>query len=91
MTSRREFVVAAGAAAMLAAYGHARAQDTPQWRVIDGMGDVHFDYEPALIDAMRASGMRSYVVTTGTPGLQGPEADGIPGGNGLRLFRDTSG
>jgi membrane dipeptidase len=42
--------------------------------VIDGLGEVHLDYPPSLIDEMRASGMRGCVVTVGNPALQGPTA-----------------
>jgi microsomal dipeptidase-like Zn-dependent dipeptidase len=40
--------------------------------VIDGLGEINLDYEPALIDEIRASGMRGCVVTLGNPALQTP-------------------
>ncbi|MBI2074126.1 MAG: membrane dipeptidase [Gemmatimonadetes bacterium] len=48
----------------------------PQTRrlVIDGLGEIHLDYDMALIDEIRASGMRGCVVTVGNPALHGPEA-----------------
>ncbi|OGU06381.1 MAG: hypothetical protein A2W29_10745, partial [Gemmatimonadetes bacterium RBG_16_66_8] len=42
--------------------------------VIDGLGEIHLDYEMALIDQIRASGMRGCVVTVGNPALQGASA-----------------
>ncbi len=41
---------------------------------IDGMGELHPDYDPALIDSMLASGLRGIVVTVGNPALQGASA-----------------
>ena len=48
----------------------------PQARrlVIDGLGEIHLDYEMDLIDEIRASGMRGCVVTVGNPALHGPGA-----------------
>jgi membrane dipeptidase len=40
--------------------------------IIDGLGEINLDYEPALIDEIRASGMRGCVVTLGNPALQTP-------------------
>lgn len=41
---------------------------------IDGMGELHPDYDPSLIDEMLASGLRGIVVTVGNPALQGASA-----------------
>src|SRR5262245_53441964 len=41
---------------------------------IDGMGELHPDYEPSLLDSMIASGLRCVVVTVGNPALQGASA-----------------
>jgi membrane dipeptidase len=42
--------------------------------VIDGLGEIHLDYAPALLDDIRASGLRVCVVTLGNPALHGPSA-----------------
>ena len=42
--------------------------------VIDGLGEIHLDYPPALLDEILASGMRACVVTVGNPALQGASA-----------------
>ena len=42
--------------------------------VIDGLGEIHLDYPPSLLDDIRASGLRGCVVTVGNPALQGPSA-----------------
>ena len=42
--------------------------------VIDGLGEIHLDYPPALLDQIRASGVRGCVITLGNPALQGPSA-----------------
>ena len=42
--------------------------------VIDGLGEIRLDYDMALIDEIRASGMRGCVVTVGNPALHGPDA-----------------
>ncbi len=41
---------------------------------IDGLGEIRMDYEPALLDEIIGSGMRSCVVTVGNPGLYGSDA-----------------
>jgi membrane dipeptidase len=41
---------------------------------IDGLGEIHLDYPAALIDEMRASGLRGCVLTVGNPALQGAGA-----------------
>jgi membrane dipeptidase len=52
----------------------------PRWHeqrgrlVIDGLGEIHLDYDMALIDEIRASGMRGCVVTVGNPALHGASA-----------------
>ena len=47
------------------------ARATP---VIDGLGEIRIDYEPALLDAMLESGLRACVITVGNPALHGPTA-----------------
>jgi membrane dipeptidase len=46
----------------------------PPRTVIDALGEIHLDYDVALLDEMRASGMRGCVVTVGNPGLHGATA-----------------
>jgi len=67
-------VGAAGLAVNSSARGWQGAAGGRRAPVIDGLGEVHLDYEPALLDEMRASGMRGCVVTVGNPALHGPEA-----------------
>jgi membrane dipeptidase len=38
---------------------------------IDGLGEIHLDYPAALLDEMRAAGLRGCVITLGNPALQG--------------------
>ncbi|HVE77447.1 MAG TPA: membrane dipeptidase [Gemmatimonadaceae bacterium] len=82
---RRAFVARTlGAAAALAAGGVARVAAgeergatlaaQPPRLVIDALGEIHLDYDTALLDEIRASGMRGCVVTVGNPGLHGPSA-----------------
>lgn len=72
---RREFVAAvAGGFALSLRPGAATSRQQQRRLVIDGLGEIHLDYEMALIDQIRASGMRGCVVTVGNPALQGPEA-----------------
>ncbi|HSM04763.1 MAG TPA: hypothetical protein VK858_09065, partial [Longimicrobiales bacterium] len=52
--------------------GHGTAQEVPP--SIDGLGEIRLDYPPALLDEIRASGLRCCVVTVGNPGLYGSEA-----------------
>lgn len=73
--NRRHFVEAlSGAAALTLARRAVPAQPGLPKIVIDGLGEVHLDYPPTLIDEMRASGMRGCVVTVGNPALQGATA-----------------
>jgi membrane dipeptidase len=69
---RREFCTrAAAGVAGLRFAASAAAQGPGSGRlVIDGLGEINLDYEPALIDEIRASGMRGCVVTLGNPALQ---------------------
>jgi membrane dipeptidase len=75
MLDRREFLALAFSAA---ADGHACPQrhGRTQHRsiVIDGLGEIHAPYDAALLDEIRASGLRGCVVTVGNPALHGPEA-----------------
>ena len=72
--NRRHFCTAAATAALGLAFGsRGAAQGVNAHRlVIDGLGEINLDYEPALIDEIRASGMRGCVVTLGNPALQTP-------------------
>ena len=73
--SRREFIGLAGAAAVGSAI-RVRGQAPPPRRapVIDALGEIHLDYGPELLDAIRSTGMRGCVVTVGNPALQGATA-----------------
>lgn len=72
--NRREFCAASAAAVVGSVFAdRLAAQSVNAGRlVIDGLGEVNLDYEPALIDEMRAAGMRGCVVTLGNPALQTP-------------------
>ena len=73
--SRREFVGLAGAAAVgFGIRATAQAPSASRPPVIDGLGEVHLDYGPDLLEAMRSTGMRGCVVTVGNPALQGATA-----------------
>ena len=78
MLDRRAFVASAvgvAAATALSPDGAAQARDrAARPPVIDGLGEIHLDYEPALLDEIRASGLRGCVVTVGNPALHGPQA-----------------
>jgi membrane dipeptidase len=73
---RRDFCTRTAAAGVGVAFGGGGfAQRTNASRmIIDGLGEINLDYEPALIDEIRASGMRGCVVTLGNPALQTPSA-----------------
>jgi membrane dipeptidase len=73
---RRGFLVAAAGIALapgarLPAEPASRRRRPP---IVDGMGEIHLDYEPALLDAIRESGLTACVVTVGNPALQGATA-----------------
>lgn len=72
--NRRDFCTTTAAAALGFGLGaRAAAQAVNAGRlVIDGLGEINLDYEPALIDEIRASGMRGCVITLGNPALQTP-------------------
>jgi membrane dipeptidase len=74
--NRREFCMTTAAAGVGVMFTDAvLAQPATADRVIiDGLGEINLDYEPALIDEIRASGMRGCVVTLGNPALQTPSA-----------------
>lgn len=42
--------------------------------IIDGLGELHAHYDSALLDEIRASGLRGCVITVGNPALHGPDA-----------------
>jgi len=71
--NRRHFVSAVGAAALGPRLVMRQSQPGRQ-PVIDGLGEIHLDYSTALLDEMRASGMRACVITVGNPALQGASA-----------------
>lgn len=74
---RREFVgtVGQGLAASMVPWDTISAAALQTRRlVIDGLGEIHLEYDMALIDQIRASGMRGCVVTVGNPALHGPDA-----------------
>lgn len=80
-TSRREFIRRAVAAGALAAFPAPRGMATgasqrPVQRppIIDGLGEIHLDYPPELLDTILSTGMRGCVVTVGNPALQGATA-----------------
>ncbi len=73
MLDRRHFLASIGALALGPHILGGRPQP-PRPVVIDGLGEVHLDYPPALLDEMRASGMRACAVTVGNPALQGASA-----------------
>jgi len=70
---RRRFLSVMGAAAIAPRF-FTRHVQRGRSVVIDGLGEIHFDYSTALLDEMRASGMRACVVTVGNPALQGASA-----------------
>lgn len=67
MFNRRNFLTTALGAL---AFQQERAR-TP---IIDGLGEIHATYDDALLDEIRASGLRGCVVTVGNPALQGADA-----------------
>jgi membrane dipeptidase len=76
--NRRHFLASAlGAAVYHGAFAQ-RGKDAPpesvRRMVIDGLGEIHAHYDAALLDEMRASGLRGCVVTVGNPALHGAEA-----------------
>lgn len=71
--NRRDFFAAAVAGSLAPYLGSKRFQPA-RLPVIDGLGEIHLDYSTALLDEMRASGMRACVVTVGNPALQGATA-----------------
>jgi membrane dipeptidase len=69
---RREFLATAVAAV---APSRSRAQAAARREpVIDALGEIHATYDDALLDAMRASGLRACVVTVGNPALHDHDA-----------------
>ena len=72
--NRRQFCTTAAAASAGLMFVDSSAAQSPsrERMVIDALGEVNLDYEPALIDEIRASGMRGCVITLGNPALQTP-------------------
>jgi membrane dipeptidase len=69
MFNRRGFL-----ATTLGALAFPFPQDRVRPPIIDGLGEIHAAYDAALLDEIRASGLRGCVVTVGNPALQGAEA-----------------
>lgn len=71
---RRRFCTAAAAASAGLMFADSLASQTVNRgrMVIDCLGEINLDYEPALIDEIGASGMRGCVITLGNPALQTP-------------------
>jgi membrane dipeptidase len=69
---RREFCATAAAASAGLMFANASVGQTANTvrMVIDALGEINLDYELALIDEIRASGMRGCVITLGNPALQ---------------------
>lgn len=67
--SRRSVVAALAAAPLVS-----RLAQRPDRLVIDAMGELRFDYPPALIRDMLSSGMDAITVTLCDPKPEGPEA-----------------
>ncbi len=78
MLRRREFLaLTLGAVAARSAFpqgGERRPPTQHRSLIIDGLGEIHIEYEAALLDEIRASGLRGCVITVGNPALHGPEA-----------------
>lgn len=78
VTRRRFLSTAAAATAGLSLRSsHASASQTGVSAgrlVIDGLGEIHLDYDLSLLDEIRASGLRGCVVTVGNPALHGSSA-----------------
>lgn len=72
--NRREFCTASAAAGVGLLLADPLEAQSPNANrlVIDGLGEINLDYEAALLDEIRASGMRGCVVTLGNPALQTP-------------------
>lgn len=71
---RREFLAAAAGGIAGMAGITPRVWGQGARLVIDGLGEIHLDYEMTLIDEIRASGMRGCVVTVGNPAQHGAGA-----------------
>jgi hypothetical protein len=69
--TRREFI-----ASLPAAWAASQPRKTVRAPIIDGLGEIHVQYDAKLIDEIRASGLRGCVVTVGNPALQGASAFG---------------
>ncbi len=69
---RRDFLIALPAAGA-AAWSVAQPKRAPT-PIIDGLGEIHVEYDMKLVDEIRASGMRGCVVTVGNPALHGASA-----------------
>jgi membrane dipeptidase len=74
MLTRRNFVKASLAATALPWVPVSELTTQDRRLIIDGLGEIRIDYEMALLDEIRASGMRGCVITVGNPALHGAEA-----------------
>ena len=78
IATRREVLAALVAAAASRAVGlsptAAALSQPPARMAIDGLGEIHLNYPPSLLDDIRASGLRGCVITLGNPALQGSTA-----------------
>jgi membrane dipeptidase len=77
MLDRRAFLASAAGVLTgrrLDAFTVTRGYEQRGRLVIDGLGEIHLDYDLALIDEIRASGMRGCVVTVGNPALHNATA-----------------
>ncbi|MGH9314003.1 MAG: dipeptidase [Vicinamibacterales bacterium] len=70
---RREFLLSLPAAGA-ATWSIAQPKPPARPPIIDGLGEIHVEYDMKLVDDIRASGIRGCVVTVGNPALQGASA-----------------
>ncbi len=71
--NRRHFLRALGAAGAATLLGW-KGDQPRRSLAVDGLGEIHPHYDPALLDEILASGLRGCVVTVGNPALQGATA-----------------
>ena len=74
---RRSFVLAlasTGIATRLRAQSAAASQPRPERLIMDAMGELRLEYQPALIREMLASGMDAITITLSDPKLEGAAA-----------------
>ncbi len=71
--TRRSFLASLASTPLLAPQPRERAAVPPSI-VIDALGEIHLDYEDALLEQILQSSLRGCVVTVGNPALQGASA-----------------